>query len=486
MTITLNAEISNQEVKNFPELVKEIYGIAMGIGRELLKQALEQLDADLLAERDTQRYRCKGLRKTCIKTLLGTVEYRRRVYVDAAAPESKRCVHLLDEALGIDRVGLVSSEVCQIAATAVTETTYRAAANLITDLTGQVMTHQGVWNIVQKLGQRQTELVHRHAELAQEHSGTGVLSSKILYEENDGVWLKLQGKSRKEYGSSREMKVGIAYDGVLWEETKSGKRRTLDNKVAYASFEKKEEFDKNKEGLVASRYAVDDIELRVYNGDGAGWIRHKNTDTSIDVLDPFHRNKKIKECVRDPEFAELLRQHLYNKDIDLLLTCLEAQINSVTDPVDVVKLQELQRYYAENRKSLLGYYDRGIPIPETRVPGVIHHARLGSMESNIFTLIGNRMKGRRACWSEAGANNLAILLCQKHTIGFENLFAELPALPAPSVEEPEYIDTLPVFGASKVPEREGKGYELNHRMLISEATGWLKGLLKGFTSEMNF
>lgn len=485
MNITLNVEISNKDVKNFPELVKEIYGIAMSIGRELLKQALEQLDADLLAERDTQRYRCKGLRKTCIKTLLGTVEYRRRVYVDAAASECKRCVHLLDEALGIDKIGLVSSEVCQIAATAVTETTYRDAANLITDLTGQPMTHQGVWNIIQKLGQAQTALVHRHTELAENHSGTGALSSKILYEEDDGIWLRLQGKSRKEYGSSKEMKVGIAYDGVLWENTKSGKRRTLDNKVAYASFEKADEFKKNKEGLVASRYDVEDIKLRVHNGDGAAWIRRKNSEDCIDVLDAFHINKKITECVRDSKFAALLKKHLYNKDTDLMLTCLEAQINSVTDPAMADKLRELNRYLTENRDSLLGYYDRGIEIPETRAPGVIHHARLGSMESNVFTLIGNRMKGRRACWSEAGANNLAILLCQKHTIGFEDLFAELPALPVPDVKEPEYVDTLPVFGASKVPEREGKGYELNHHLMISGTTGWLNGFLREMSKSNN-
>lgn len=93
----------------------------------------------------------------------------------------------------------------------------------------------------------------------------------------------------------------------------------------------------------------------------------------------------------------------------MLLDCLDAQINSVTDSAEIAKLKELQTYY----------YDRGIPIPETRELGVIHRARLGSMESNVLTLNGNRMKGCRACWSEKGANNLAMLLCQRHTIGFE-------------------------------------------------------------------
>ena len=481
MTITLAVEISKSEVKDFSGLVKEIYRIVLGIGRELLRTALEQLDDEVLAGRDTTRYRSKGFQKTCIKTILGAVEYKRRVYVDEAAVESKRCVHLLDQELGIDKVGLVSEEVCQIAATAVCETTYRGAAELITETTGMDISAQGVWNIIQRLGESQVSLTKRHAELAQRHKGTGALVTKLLYEETDGIWLKLQGESRKKYGAAKEMKVGIAYDGVQWQQTKSGKRRTLDNKVAYASFENVREFHKNKEGLVASRFDVDEIELRVYNGDGAQWIRQQNSDACIDVLDSFHRNKKITECVRDPQFASLLRSLLHSKNIDLLLDCLDAQINSVTDSSELAKLKELQTYYTENRDSLLGYYDRGIPIPETREPGVIHHARLGSMESNVFTLIGNRMKGRRACWSEKGANNLAMLLCQRHTVGFESLFTKLPAAPADNSKCPE----PPVYSSCKIPKREGKGYEWRDCLRISDAPNWIRSFLKELISNHN-
>lgn len=483
MNITLNIEISNKEINNFGELEREIFEIALGVGRQIMQQALEKLDDELLAGRDATRYRNKGFQQTCIKTKLGAVEYKRRVYVDNAAPESVRCVHLLDEALAIDKVGLVSAKVCQIAATAVCETTYRGAAKLISDTTGLDISAQGVWDIIQRLGESQVSLVQRHAELAQLHKGTGALVTKLLYEEDDGIWLKLQGKSRQAYGPAKEMKVGIAYDGVQWTETKSGKRRVLDNKVAYASFENAKIFRKNKEGLVASRFAVEEIELRVCNGDGANWIRKKNGSQCIDVLDKFHRNKKITECVRDPEFAALLRGLLYSKKIDLLLDCLEAQINSVSDPSEREKLKELQSYYRENKASLLSYYDRNITIPETREPGVIHHARLGSMESNVFTLIGNRMKGRRACWSEKGANNLAVLLCQRHTVGFENLFAEVPSLPQ---KEPEFVDTLPLYSADKIPKREGKGYEWQDCLTISGTTGWLSGFLKEISKSNNF
>lgn len=65
--------------------------------------------------------------------------------------------------------------------------------------------------------------------------------------------------------------------------------------------------------------------------------------------------------------------------------------------------------------ALSSYYDRKVEIPDTREPGVIHHARLVSMESNVFTLIGSRMKGGRACWNVEGGNNLSALLCIYHT-----------------------------------------------------------------------
>ena len=74
----------------------------------------------------------------------------------------------------------------------------------------------------------------------------------------------------------------------------------------------------------------------------------------------------------------------------------------------IKKIQSLDSYFSENYDALPGYYDRGIKIPKTREPGVIHHARFGSIESNVFALIGNRMKFGRAYWSIEDGNNLAV------------------------------------------------------------------------------
>ena len=75
------------------------------------------------------------------------------------------------------------------------------------------------------------------------------------------------------------MKVGIAYDGVKWTTYKDGtKRRTLDNKLAFAGFMPIAEYRRQKEGLIASIFSKDAIELRVINGDGGAWTQQKQSE----------------------------------------------------------------------------------------------------------------------------------------------------------------------------------------------------------------
>ena len=186
MTITVNLDFGKREIDNFQELERTVYRTVLQFGREIVTKALESMDEQLLGSRDVSRFRCKGFQKTCIKTIMGSVEFQRRVYLDNAAVEAPHCVHLLDDALALNQIGLVTENVCKLAATAACETTYRAAAKTITETTGLSISPQGVWNIVQKLGEQQKARVERHAELAQQGQGVGVLETKLLYEENDG------------------------------------------------------------------------------------------------------------------------------------------------------------------------------------------------------------------------------------------------------------------------------------------------------------
>lgn len=465
--ITFQVEFDKDKIANFEELISNVKETVLQLGREIAKNALEEWDEELRETRDKKRYRNKGKRKSCVKTWFGEIEYERNVYIDRADPEHERCVYLLDEEKDISRIGCVATDICKMAAQSVINGTYRGAAKEITEMTGLSISAQGVWDIIQGIGESQRERIDRYAQEAERNQGVGAIESKILYEENDGIWLNLQGKSREEYGPSREMKVGIAYDGVRWEIGKDKKkRRTLNNKLAYAAFEGAAEFKRNKEGLVGSRFNVDEIELRVINGDGAQWIQKRSDVACISVLDKYHRNKKITECVSDKETAKCIREMLYKGQINDVMTYLEAMINSVEDPIKETKLKELYLYYKNNQDALVDYYDRGIDIPPTREPGEIHHARLGSMESNVFTLIGNRMKGRRANWSINGANHLASILCAYHTTGMDSIFGRRE--PQPQQTEGT-IENAPI-SAAKVQKKVGHGYTPEHAATLPNIT----------------
>ena len=471
MTITYELDLSKNNIADFSELVLAVLEQLMKIGQEIVSGVLRQRDTELLMERDASRFRCKGFRETSVKTRLGVIKIQRRVYADANAEKGKRYVFLLDEEMHIDAIGLVEKELCQQAATLACMTSYRNAAEIFTKTCAVSASAKGIWNIVQALGEKESERVERYAELAEQSAGSGTVAAPILYEENDGVWLKLQGKDLREYGEDKEMKVGIAYDGVTWDAAKT--RKELHNKVAYASFESAKSFRKHKEGVISHCFDAKTVKLRVINGDGAQWIQKNNPKNRLPVLDAYHRNRAIGRCVRNPELAAQLRQLLYAKEIPTLLERLEEAWKEATDKEEKDALKELLGYYTENRDALTGYYDRGVEIPPTSQPGVVHHARLGSMESNIFTLIGNRMKRRRARWSIRGGNHLALLLCRRHSVRTEDFFAQLPTLPEPEPPEPE--DAGSPLSAAQIPETVGKsGQCYCHSTLPNEV--WLKRL----------
>lgn len=471
MTITVEVDWRKCKFSSFEELSRETFEAAMQFGRNLLQGILEEQDEELREKRDKQRYREKGTRSTCVKTKLGAVEYKRRMYEDLSITEGLRHVYLLDEALNMDLIGNVAPDVCEEIARLVCKTSYRNASRILEGTTGLSLSPQGVWNIAQQLGERRSEQVDRMAVLARGGKGAGRIETKVLYEENDGIWLSLQGRDRKEHGASKEMKVGIAYTGALWSGGKSGKaRRTLSDKVAYASFDAAAAYRFHKEGIVAGRFNMKNVELRVCNGDGAGWVQGFG-GADITVLDAFHRNKAILTHVQDEDYRKLLMEQLYEPNIPMLLACIEAMGNSTEDMEEKEHYRTLYTYFKSNEAGLLGVYNRGIEIPETRKPGVIHHPRLGSMESNVFTLIGNRMKGRRCNWSINGANNLASLLCMYHTTGFEGMFPRTSA----KALIPMADDYCTPIGAGRIPKSVGSGYECYRRTSLPPIP-WLKGM----------
>lgn len=435
----------------FKSLEEKVFAYMCKCGREIIKEILESYDEELRESRDKKEYRNKGKRRRAIKTVMGEVEFERNVYETVTEEGEKRYEYLLDKELGLSRSGFFSELMSELIAKRCCESSYRNAAQAVSEQTGQVLSHTAAWNVVQALGEEIDKQEIHNANLAKVHRGKGMLESKVLFEEQDGIWLKLQGIARKKYGSSKEMKLAIAYDGAI--ETAKG-RYNLSNKVACANFEGVNEFVKRKEGVIASTYNVDEIESRVLNGDGAEWIKKSIADEDTHFqLDPFHRNKAIYTNIKDKRKRAVLFELLRDGRVDDVFSCIEGYMNCSEDEEETKGLEALKTYFSANKMGLVAIKDRDLDLPKGDNAKEYRH--LGCMESNIFSIIGNRMKGRRGCWSIEGGNNLARLLCLKMT---GKLSERIGAISTVSLPERYAEEQTVILSASKVPLRVGKGY----------------------------
>lgn len=455
---------------NFKEIEEKIYREVCALGCARLKEILERIDIKIKEDREKSRYRHKGYRKTVLKTIMGEVEYVRSIYESTDESGIKKYVYLLDEEIGIKGNGFFSGLLSEYIVKASCESSYRNAAETVTNLTGQRISHTAAWKVVQTVGEKVNKQEHLQARNALKHLGKGKIESPVLFEEQDGIWLKLQGKARKQYGESKEMKLAIAYDGA----EKNGKRYRLTNKVACANFESAERFIRRKEGVIANTYCTDEIEMRFLNGDGAEWIRNGIREENVHFqLDPYHRNKAIISYVHDTEKRKVLFELLYSKKTEDLMNCIEAYINISEDIEEQKGLNKLYVYFSSNKDSLTEIHRRGLDIPDA--PKGKEYRHLGCMESNIFSIIGNRMKGRRACWSIKGGNNMARMLCLKMTGRLSEVSGSFTAITLPEKYSEEL--NLPLSSA-QVPQSTGKGYNGFKSVTSFPATAEYKWLRK--------
>jgi len=450
-------------------LEREIQQACFEVGRKALRAALEEWDRSLMEQRDKTVYRHVGKKRTTIKTVIGEVTYQRTQYEYIDEGGDRCYIFMLDEAMGLESTGHFSELMRELIVQASCAGPYREAARTVSEMTGQAISHTAAWNVVQAVGQQVDKQEQRASKLAAENKGGGTIEAKVVFEEQDGIYLNLQGKSRVKHGSNKEMKVAIAYDGAV----EVGRNRyRLTNKVASASFEKVEEFVKRKEGIIASVYNVDEIEMRLLNGDGAVWIRQSQTDETVHFqLDQMHRNKAVIRYVSNLESRAYIFKALRMNDPDIVLSVIDTEMRSTDDEEAKENYANLYKYFENNRDGLVPYYKRGLDIPAPP-EGKVYRG-MGAMESNIFTIIGNRMKGGRANWSIEGGENLARLLCLKHTGKLKEILNTLDN----SILSERYAEEIVVkMTAAKVPLHVGKGYNGYKQAMIPASLQWLKDL----------
>ena len=274
-----------------------------------------------------------------------------------------------------------------------------------------------------------------------------------MFEEADGVYINLQGKDRKRQKQEKaEVKVGIAYEG--WRKT-GPDRYALENKVVVAGLSKAKEFQEYREAAIAQEFNLDEVSQRILNADGASWIKQVKDKSTCFQLDPFHRNKAVKEKIHEKAAQETIFELLREEETEELFRYLEIYRDSLSDDEERKDVEELIRYYENNREGLVPYQSQGLKLPEAREG--LEYRSMGTMENHVWSVIAKRMKHGHRSWSVRGGNHLAKILAKKCS---GKLCEVTERLRRPVFEE-EKVEELygEILMSAKAPKKDGKGYE---------------------------
>ena len=436
----------------FKELEKNIFAWICETGRLFTTEFLERYDRMLMKERDKRKYRHKGLRQTTVKTVYGEVTYNRAIYEVREEGGEKHFVYLLDETLGLENIGLISTNMAELLVKGITESSYRECAARASEMTGQRISAMGVWNVIQALGEKVCE---EEKQLVKEYKKGHIQGRRevpVLFEEADGVYVNLQGKERKRGCQGKaEIKVGIAYEG--WRQVGKG-RYELSDKVVVAGLSGAKEFHEYREAAIAKEYDLNEVCERILNADGASWVKKVKDKSTCFQLDPFHRNKAVREKIHDPKAVRDIMELLEEEKIKELFEYLELYRNSLREEKEIEDAEELLGYYRNNEEGLLPYQSRGLELPAH--PEGLEYRNMGTMENHVWSVVARRMKHNHRSWSRRGGNHLAKILAKKCS---GKLYEVTEKLRHPVFEE-EKIEELygEILMSAKVPKTDGTGY----------------------------
>lgn len=442
--------ILDKDCLTFKDIEKEIFKYVCQMAVEMTQKVLAEYDKQLMKDRDCTKYRHKGYKSDHVRCVYGDVPYERVVYETYDESGKKEFVYLLDEALRMDTVGKMSLNLVESIVSATSKMSFREAAEEINRNTEANITFQSAWNVVQSFGEK---LEAEEAGLIREYEKDAITGGKevpMLFEEADGIFIHLQGKDRPKHMSGKEIKVSTCYEG--WNE-----KDELVGKIMSAGFEDGKTFQKLREAMIKSKYNTDEVELRVLNGDGAGWVKACEDPDTVFQLDRFHIHQKIIGCITDKEMQSCLKMLYEERQIEILLETIQIYADSVAGdkekPNAEKRALELYNYLADNKDYLISYqYREGIRVP--KAPGNLIYKNLGTQENQNCSNITLRMKNRKGSWSISGGGHMAKILTRfaNKTI-WDDIFHYKDAV-IESDKEPVIIEIL---SAAKAPRFDGKG-----------------------------
>lgn len=363
--------------------------------RELYREALRALDRTAAAAGARQR-----LEERWVATTFGRVRiWRYRVR------GGEGTFHPLDRALHLSAAepsAALREAVCELA----TRVPYRQVAEIATRLTGEPISHQSAWRILQQEGARvrteEGELVSSVFELGEAPPDIG-LAPEIAIVEADGTFVAAQ----REEGDRFEVKTGVFYAGKDRAGGRRHRRWKLLNKGCYATTGDQDAFGK---GLAARGFAWVGLHrarhvlcvhdgLDEYGRSFSDWFPH-----AVHQIDHFHVAERLWQVSgTDPRLFQELKRLAFS------------------DPIACSRrLRRSRRFDPKRAQEAAGYLEGVAPdlYGIDRLPGHLRRGRMrvvgsGVVEKHQDLLVKRRMKGRGMRWTRRGADNLLALQARR-------------------------------------------------------------------------
>lgn len=355
------------------------------------------LDAQAVEDAGGARQR---LEQRWVATIFGRVRvWRYRVRTGAGS------FHPLDRSLGLSQAEptpALREAVCELA----TRVPYRQVAEITARLTGEPISHQGTWRILQAEGARirteEGELVTSVFDLGEAPAEVGS-APELVVVEADGTFVAAQG----EEGDRFEVKTGVFYTGKDRAGGRRHRRWRLRNKGCYATAGDQDVFGK---GLAARGFAWVGLHraanvLCVHDGlDQYGQGFHDFFPSAHHQIDHLHVAQRIWEVSgADARAFEELRALAFS------------------DPVACArKLRRSRRIRPELAREAAGYLEavskdlHGVDrLPRRLRRGRMRVVGSGVVEKHQDLLVGRRMKGKGMRWTRRGADHLLALQARR-------------------------------------------------------------------------
>ncbi len=87
--------------------------------------------------------------------------------------------------------------------------------------------------------------------------------------------------------------------------------------------------------MIAQEFDLDEVSQRILNADGASWIKKVKDKSTCFQLDPFHRNKAVKEKIHEEAARDEILELLREEEIEELFRYLEISRNSLSDEGEI-------------------------------------------------------------------------------------------------------------------------------------------------------